>query len=1598
MITTLNLEECLQQKEYAQAVKQIVNEIKELEGAPLSKVKSALQLIKTEEDVYALLRVFDYALMYKHTSFLARYAHKKFKTPRTALWLSMEWVDGGKVLQAEELLIDLLQNLSSFSSRDQKSLYFTLSRVYMLMKRFQTADTYLEKAEEYCEKNETEYRCFFYMQKGDFDSAENLLQESLQLDKCNERVFLQYVVFLRSEGRNSEALKVIMDGLIHFPDLPALILEKVRTEFLLNHRENTLIAIDELFAISPFFIHRGFVEQLKAKLFYTKGMVDEVMEFIDHSSHLKESVYANLKKETGRAVVTLAIQPIVQKYNYCVPACLQMIFNYYGKQFTQDEIAQAVFGINGTSLYDAVKFAEEEGFSCKYLFGNQTLFKNLIDEGVPVLLNIEYPEGAHVMLIIGYDDQLSAYELLDPNTPESSYVSYEAFELQFSNNSFHSVAIVPVADKNKLEFLPSDDHAYYIDLATKLKEWEEGTQNPTLLIDFLKETSWHPYTRHFYIRAFKDGDPVDFLQECITEMKDKVKDHQYFHITLAKALIQCKEYEMAEDQLVSLSRKGSLSVYWTYKAVMEFQREKYSIAIEYFTKAIELEPYNYNNWSYLALCHYFLGTLEKAIEYSNISLEINDEDYWNRTNHALILRGDKKYLEARNLYSKLIQTNKYRSYLWFSRALCDLEMGRFYKAIRGFQTAIGLKPGEYFIYEELAKVYEENLRDPDKAEGVIRKGIAAIENSSELLINLGFLMLNQNRFEEAEECMMKARAINALDSSSYLGIASIYGKRQEVECTYKYVKQYEHLFLESPHNFITIGELLWELTTDDLKIKEYGIDLIEKGFKLFQPDETNHYLERYTILMENANLFVRGSAYLLSLYECFPNNNEIACYAGCLLEGKGAVDEALTIYNDLLDKKAETFPLYRKAEILFGQGNYEEAETCYKDCLQIDSSYYQAHLRLSELCDILEKPEMVSFHLKEALKLQPIAVNIEYLASSSNEGELYELMDYLHEMQGSVIESWRYSSLGYIYGALHNDYEEEKHIQKALQMDGNHEQLIKQKANFLLHKRGQLKDAQELFFSLIQLDPKDVVYYRGIIQTCQSFWEVIKLRSMIEEKTTPNEQLYLQLAIALEEYYQDLNGNKMVRAIQRKILKQQIVKCYASARKLNPNNIKSYIWEQDFYINADINRNVLEILEQGLNQIWDYDSAILLGSQFIEGLASYEDRSELAIFQSVKDKIDRCLKENQQNIQLLYVAGMLYADSKLYSQAVSYLEMGLNIDAENPNINFALGRVSRLMKKETQAKHYLSKALLYNEDEEYVWKKAIEEHIKDIETNYDVYLPTVIQKAEAFSRYIYSVKDFSRDDERLVEEHIGDLKNPQYIQDIFEELRYLTDHGNIQMKMKDMFVQEVLAVDFPYKSTYDKSFLVNAKVIHQNGDLSQTGHIFSHHKKSDEWHLTWYNFGQHLMEYPWDEHYNHLKVNPADTKMKEAIEYAEKFIKDYLHYFSSQDEQDIKPLMEQWIETKQDEFEVEILTSKANILGIKKGKLLNVSECVSIEVLPFRNVPTQSATEAYAISVLLVIQKKFWKTAMQIGVVTVKENGAWKIYEMSNKRITPWQM
>jgi tetratricopeptide (TPR) repeat protein len=96
---------------------------------------------------------------------------------------------------------------------------------------------------------------------------------------------------------------------------------------------------------------------------------------------------------------------IAQKPNYCGPAALAMLANYYGHPVSQDEIAGAIYlpDIGGTLTSELGEYARRFHLWVRQYHGSLDDVREKLAAGVPLLVLGRFGEHPHYFVVLGWD-------------------------------------------------------------------------------------------------------------------------------------------------------------------------------------------------------------------------------------------------------------------------------------------------------------------------------------------------------------------------------------------------------------------------------------------------------------------------------------------------------------------------------------------------------------------------------------------------------------------------------------------------------------------------------------------------------------------------------------------------------------------------------------------------------------------------------------------------------------------------------------------------------------------------------------------------------------------------------------------------------------------------------------------------------------------------------------------------------------------------------------------------------------------------------------------------------------------------------------------
>jgi tetratricopeptide (TPR) repeat protein len=102
----------------------------------------------------------------------------------------------------------------------------------------------------------------------------------------------------------------------------------------------------------------------------------------------------------------LSVPFIAQKPDYCGPAALAMLADYYGHKVSQDEIAAAIYlpEIRGTLTADLANYAARFNLWVRQYRGTQADLRQKLAADVPMIVLGKFGQNWHYFVVLGFDD------------------------------------------------------------------------------------------------------------------------------------------------------------------------------------------------------------------------------------------------------------------------------------------------------------------------------------------------------------------------------------------------------------------------------------------------------------------------------------------------------------------------------------------------------------------------------------------------------------------------------------------------------------------------------------------------------------------------------------------------------------------------------------------------------------------------------------------------------------------------------------------------------------------------------------------------------------------------------------------------------------------------------------------------------------------------------------------------------------------------------------------------------------------------------------------------------------------------------------------
>lgn len=143
--------------------------------------------------------------------------------------------------------------------------------------------------------------------------------------------------------------------------------------------------------------------------------------------------YKDIKPEKGYLIQNVPSEKWLKR-NYCGPACLAMVLNYWDEKrsFSQQKITDDIFDSGNQATYNSemVLYPRAWGYASYSFQGDLGILKEVVGQGIPAIVLtkpiIQIPKG-HYRVVIGFDDDNGQVIFHDPFFGSRYAMTYKNF-------------------------------------------------------------------------------------------------------------------------------------------------------------------------------------------------------------------------------------------------------------------------------------------------------------------------------------------------------------------------------------------------------------------------------------------------------------------------------------------------------------------------------------------------------------------------------------------------------------------------------------------------------------------------------------------------------------------------------------------------------------------------------------------------------------------------------------------------------------------------------------------------------------------------------------------------------------------------------------------------------------------------------------------------------------------------------------------------------------------------------------------------------------------------------------------------------------------
>ena len=197
-----------------------------------------------------------------------------------------------------------------------------------------------------------------------------------------------------------------------------------------------------------------------------------------------------VQADAASSAKIVGVPRVKQLPNYCGPACLTAVMQFYGKKITQEEVGRSIYDASSgaTSGADLLVCARDDGFAAYSWNSSISDAKGKLDAGVPVIAlqqNSLVDTSGHYRVLTGYDDAAGKFYVMDPYYDNITELSYRQCEQLWKSMGFWALLVAPASKDRFKEELDARNPVVHMDLSYamyKRKHYDDALREAKLAL------------------------------------------------------------------------------------------------------------------------------------------------------------------------------------------------------------------------------------------------------------------------------------------------------------------------------------------------------------------------------------------------------------------------------------------------------------------------------------------------------------------------------------------------------------------------------------------------------------------------------------------------------------------------------------------------------------------------------------------------------------------------------------------------------------------------------------------------------------------------------------------------------------------------------------------------------------------------------------------------------------------------------------------------------------------------------------------------------------------------------------------------------------